>query len=87
MADRAEADVVERRRYTFETTHAPYGPDNGLQWGIWTDGDLHLIQTAAGVIHPGVWHHVAATFDGANMRIFVDGVAVPTAPQPSSKSL
>lgn len=68
--------------YVLETTHAPDGPANGLQWGIWTDGDPYFIQTSAGVIQPGVWSHVVATFDGAAMKIFVDGVAVPTTPDP-----
>ena len=59
--------------YTFETTAAPYGPDYGLQFVVWMNGSYQILQTPTSVLQPGVWHHVAATFDGAMMRIFVDG--------------
>lgn len=60
--------------YTFETTHSPFGPDNGLQFGIWIAGTLHLLQTPANALTVGAWQHVAATFDQAMMRIYVNGV-------------
>jgi len=60
--------------YTFETTHSPFAPDNGLQWGIWIGGTPHLLQTPANVLTVGSFQHVAATYDGATMRIYVDGV-------------
>jgi len=60
--------------YAFETTGAPYGPDLGLQWVIWIGGVARTLQTPAGVLQIGQWHHVAATFDGVAMRIVVDGV-------------
>src|SRR5262249_55035082 len=37
------------------------------------DGSWELL-FASSPISVGVWHHVAATYDGAVMRIFVDGV-------------
>ena len=36
--------------------------------------------TAATVITPGTWHHVAATCDGTNASIYVDGVLQASAP-------
>ena len=59
--------------YTFETTAQPYGPDYGLQFVVWMNGSYQILQTPTSVLQPGVWHHVAATFDGSTMRIFVDG--------------
>jgi plastocyanin len=60
--------------YTFETTHSPIGPDNGLQWAIMIGGAYHILQTPANVLTLGTFQHVAATYDGAAMRIYVDGV-------------
>jgi hypothetical protein len=31
-------------------------------------------------LKPGVWHHVAGVYDGANVTIYVDGVAVASTP-------
>ncbi|MCA1634493.1 MAG: DUF11 domain-containing protein, partial [Acidobacteria bacterium] len=60
--------------YTFETTHSPFGPDNGLSWVITIGGTQRTLQTPANVLTLGAFQHVAATYDGATMRIFVDGV-------------
>jgi hypothetical protein len=42
---------------------------------IWIDDVEHRLQTRPGVLETGAWRHVAATFDGRTMRIFVDGMA------------
>ena len=39
-----------------------------------------LIGTA-GTLAAGTWHHVAATYDGATMRLYQDGVEVGSAPR------
>ncbi len=61
--------------FTFETTHSPYGPDNGLQWVVWLAGGsgYAIVQTPADVLTTSAWQHVAASFDGQTMRIFVNG--------------
>ena len=58
--------------YTFETTHSPFGPDNGLQWVIWKGGTPHTLQTPANVLAIGTYQHVAATFDGTTMKVYVN---------------
>jgi len=62
--------------YTFETTDTSNGPGpaNGLQFGIWIGGTLNLLQTPANVLTIGAWQHVAATYDGSTMNIYVNGV-------------
>ena len=44
-----------------------------------TSGNDHLIQGRL-VPSPGAWHHIAGTWDGATMRLYLDGVEVATGP-------
>ncbi len=37
------------------------------------DNGTHYNATASGNINDDAWHHLAATYDGANMKIYVDG--------------
>ncbi len=67
--------------YVFETVHSPFGPDNALQFVIMIGGVYRTATSTANVITNGVWHHVAATYDGSSIRIFVDGVPVADQPQ------
>ena len=62
--------------YTFETTDASDGPGpaNGLQFAIWISGTQYLLQTPANVLTISAWQHVAATFDGTTMNIYVNGI-------------
>jgi len=60
--------------YTFETTNSPAGPANGLQFVIWIGGVQQTLQTPPNVLALNAWQHVAATFDGATMTIYVNGV-------------
>jgi Concanavalin A-like lectin/glucanases superfamily len=68
--------------YTFETTDTTNGPgpSNGLQFVIWINGTQNLLQTPANALTIGTWQHVAATFDGATMKIYVNGVASASLP-------
>lgn len=38
--------------------------------------NTHYIRTATDVLTAGTWHHVVATYDGANLRLYVDKVQV-----------
>ncbi|MGZ5482374.1 MAG: beta strand repeat-containing protein [Pyrinomonadaceae bacterium] len=57
--------------YTFET-----GATGELYFVIWIGGTPtgHDLVTPANVTVNGVWQHVAATYDGATMKIYVNGV-------------
>jgi hypothetical protein len=59
--------------YTFETTHNPDGNRRGLDFVILKASGHVRLSTPADVLQAGVWQHVAATYDGATMRIYVDG--------------
>ena len=43
---------------------------------IWKGGGLYDVTTATGVVPIGAWSHVVATFNGATLTVYVDGVAV-----------
>jgi hypothetical protein len=44
-----------------------------LEFGL--PGNTHLLQTTQSAsLGPNQWHHVVASYDGATMRVFVDGV-------------
>ena len=60
--------------YTLETVHSPFGPDNSLQWVIMIGGTFRTLQSPANVLTVGTFQHVAATYDGGTMRLYVDGV-------------
>ena len=71
----AEKRTGNGNAYTFETTHAPYGPNDGLQFVVYIGGvQQNFLQTPAGVMQNNTWQHVAATYNGTTLRIFVNGV-------------
>jgi hypothetical protein len=54
------------------------GPSGGLVFYIY-DGTNAAISPNAGIgVWDGKWHHVAGTFDGSALRLFVDGKEVGT---------
>ncbi|MCH6198943.1 YDG domain-containing protein [Aquiflexum sp. LQ15W] len=46
---------------------------NRLEFAVSTAGGVRVV-TGNLNVNDGKWHHVAATFDGTNIRLFVDGV-------------
>lgn len=63
--------------FTLETTHSsiPGEPANGLQFVLWLGSTptQSRIATPAEVLTTGAWQHVAATYDGTAMKIYVSG--------------
>ena len=72
--------------YTFETTDTSDGPGpaNGLQFAIWISGTQYLLQTPANALTINAWQHVAATYDGSTMSIYVNGVLQASQAVPGS---
>lgn len=50
-------------------------PEKRISFEIGRPKPSHSIGTRSGPVADGLWHHIAATWDGATMCIFVDGLA------------
>lgn len=67
--------------YVLEPTQPSGGSAlNGLQFVIMIGG-VYSTLNPANVLNSNVWQHVSATYDGAFMRIYVNGVEVANKPQ------
>ena len=47
--------------------------DQRLRFRLKAGGATTTLVSEPGVVSPGIWHHVAATYDGARMRLYKDG--------------
>ena len=67
--------------YVLEATQPTGGGQpNGLQFVIMIGG-VYQTLNPANIVTTNAWQHVAATYDGAFMRIYVNGVEVANRPQ------
>jgi len=59
---------------------------NAAAWefGLVIGGTLYSI--SGGTVTPNAWHHVAGTFDGTTMTLYVNGTAVASASHPGALS-
>ena len=47
-----------------------------LQGAVYVDGAWRRASASVPGFHDGAWHHVVVTYDGAHVRLFLDGVEV-----------
>lgn len=52
------------------------GPEGGLVFYVADGADYSRSPDAGPAVWDGAWHHVAGTFDGASVRLFVDGAEI-----------
>jgi hypothetical protein len=66
-------------------------PRTDNRWGhlaLWLNiGGSWNVYTTPYTANIGTWHHAAATYDGSNVRIFIDGVQVFSAPRSGAVSI
>ena len=68
--------VNKRGNNSTQNTNRPYvfevNSDGKIRWIL--DGATTICDTATGLIQTGQWYHLAATHDGTNAKIYVNGV-------------
>lgn len=67
------------------TIGAAFG-DGRVRFCVYENPNFNCADTDAPVLNPGVWQHVAGTFDVATQeaKVYVDGVEVPSSPPAGS---
>ncbi len=80
--------IVSRVFHTGET-QSGYGLLLDGSSGIYftlktTGGGIEYLSSGANTLPLDSWHHVAGTYDGEHMRVYIDGVEVAAKAQPSS---
>ncbi len=76
-ADSLQGAVI-RRNNSYELR--PRG-DGSVLFRVWTDKAARSLTSAAGTVAAGDVHHLVGTYDGASMKIYVDGSQVASMPQ------
>jgi len=54
------------------------GADGRLTFRLWKGGSYTELNTPGGTVKAGDWQHVVATFDGATMTVYLNGIARAT---------
>ena len=50
--------------------------DGALRFRLKTKGETHELISSANQVQPGLWYHVAATYDGSKMRIYKNAIDI-----------
>ncbi len=81
-ADMFRGSMIQRNN-SYELR--PQGSGNVL-FRVWIDGTMQSLAAGIETVSPGDVHHLVATYDGASMKIYVDGSLVASRPQTGSIS-
>jgi hypothetical protein len=85
LSDSRAQDRVLNKRNAYELTVSTgdtgcdFGTNGDVQWTTRIGSSNRSI--CGGVLTPGIWQHIAATYDGNEVVLYVDSVAVASAPR------
>ena len=77
----AYAGSVVQRYGAYELRPQPNG---NLIWRLWIDGAARSLTAGIGTVSTDQVHHLVGTYDGAMMRLYLDGVQVASGPMSGS---
>lgn len=60
------------------------GANTVMRFRLKTNGTSTTLQATTGNLSANSWYHVAATYDGSNMRIFLNGAQIASTPKTGS---
>jgi len=75
----SDARLISRASGTAEQDHlwmVSTINQTGLRFRLKTDGVTNTLVSAAGLLQVDQWYHVAAVYDGMEMRLYLDGLEV-----------
>lgn len=80
--------IGRNNSYLLTVVDDPGGPmDHMIYMGIYTAGGLGQFVTNDPLIYADNWYHIVATFDGTNMKIYLNGIWQKTEPHGSPGNL
>ena len=72
----SKANGVQDANHWWMVSTLAQGPSTRLRFRLKAGGSTSVLIANSGDLQPGSWHHVAATYDGAEMRLSLDDVEV-----------
>ena len=69
-----EGSIINKENNSTAYGYMLRAGSTGLVDFVIGNGSWNQIQTPSNSVLLGVWHHIAATYDGATMKIYIDGV-------------
>ena len=70
-----------RAHYWMLSSYEPSPGKHYLRFRLKTNGTTDTLMAREGALRMGKWHHAMATYDGANMRLYLDGKEVAKKPK------